>query len=146
MQTSDDPGVFDVTVSIEVTRQMSSNATLNVFNRRQLQGPKNVAIIYNQTSSYKTTEPEKYDDVYVATTPFVTRQGDEDYIKALRKLSPYYDDITSVGLVRTNPADAPVLGGQRSLTMGMVERMTIALYILLWVPSEGEPSSSRHWC
>ena len=41
-RTGDDPGVFDVTVSIELMRQMSSNATLNMFKRRQLQGPKSV--------------------------------------------------------------------------------------------------------
>lgn len=147
--TGDDPGVFDVTVSIEVTSQISSDETLNVFNRkrrlgrrqegnyeredrqhqRQLQGSKNVAIIYDQTSSYKTTDPEKYDGVYVATTPFVTRQGGEAYVKTLRKLSPYYDDITSVGSIRTNPADGPVLGKKPDVDEGGDDNRTIYIIV-----------------
>jgi len=114
--TIDDPGVFDVTVNIEVMKQASGDDA--VFQRRrphrqQKQHRKMrrrhrgllsdfdiVEVIYHQASSYKTSNSSRYDEFYVAMAPFSTRQGSEGYVAALRALSPYYEEVWSVGFVR----------------------------------------------
>lgn len=111
-------GVFDVQVDIVVTKTSSSSDT-SVFKRRQrhLQDetdPKFVIVTYNQRSIYKTDDPEKFDDVYVATGPFMTRDGSEGYIDALKSLSPYYNDILSVGSVKVDPAPLGMDGQMRA--------------------------------
>jgi len=118
--TVDDPGVFDVTVNIGVMKQASGDDA--VFQRRRphqhhpeqhhrkmrrrrrgLQSDFDIVeVIYNQTVSYKTSNSSRYDEFYVATAPFSTRQGSEGYVAALRAISPYYEEVWSVGFVRVD--------------------------------------------
>ncbi|KAL9188925.1 hypothetical protein ACHAXT_011415 [Thalassiosira profunda] len=125
---NDDEGVWDVAAEIAVVRQESSNPAIGTiasesggtFDRRRrgrgLQEEATfVEVTYNQRSAYKTNDPETYDDVYVATRPFATREGVEAYVASLRSLSPYYDDVVSVGSVQVlgpAPAPGPVEGGE----------------------------------
>jgi len=119
--TDVDPGVFGVNASIVVTGQASSGnrtgggggGSESLFQRRfsrrnvrrgrpperrRLQTEfRNVRVTYEQTSTYKTHDPDTYDGKYVATTPFSTSDGIRGYLVALRGMSPYYDDIESVG-------------------------------------------------
>jgi len=115
-----DPGVFGVDASIVVTEQTSSSnqtdgssSSESLFQRRfsqrnvrqgrpperrRLQTEfRNVQVTYEQTSTYKTLDPDTYDGKYVATTPFSTPDGMQGYLVALRGMSPYYDDVESVG-------------------------------------------------
>jgi len=119
-----DAFAWDVEASIEVadvkTSEPAPTAGSEIFKRRgkrrlgPLQsGPENgrelqqrakfVQITYSQRSTYKTADADAYDAQYVATQPFVTRQGVEGYIEWLRAMDPHYADITSVGSVRVNP-------------------------------------------
>mmetsp|Transcript_19649 Transcript_19649/g.42736 ORF Transcript_19649/g.42736 Transcript_19649/m.42736 type:complete len:632 (+) Transcript_19649:1-1896(+) len=116
--TIDDPGVFDVTVSIEVMKQTSGDDAVfqrrrphqqqqqhhRKTRRRRRRGLRSdfdiMEVIYSQTFSYKTSNSSRYDEFYVAMAPFSTRQGSEGYIAALRALSPYYEEVWSVGFVR----------------------------------------------
>lgn len=67
--------------------------------RRKLQsnnGETSADISYNQQSTYKTSNPQKYDDMYVASIPFMDAVDRGRYIAALWELSPYYKDVTSI--------------------------------------------------
>lgn len=131
--TNSDPRVFDVLVNIKVTKQTSSNAEL--FNRRlswlgngqqwsegrQLQS-KNVQVMYDQTATYKATNPTedpKDDAQYIAVTPFSSRRGAFQYSATLKRLSPYYNLVTSIGSVMVDPPppgtpiDERIIGGAR---------------------------------
>lgn len=116
-------GAFDVMADISVTDtskpSLSQRRTRHVRERmmmtmRQLQDdePKSLEITYTQRSIYKTTDAERYPPEYVATRPFETRDGIEDYIRTLKDLSPHYANVTSIGSVRVNPPLPPEQGIQ----------------------------------
>jgi len=66
--------------------------------RRGLQSndAKSTVITYNQQSTYMTTNPQIYDGMYVASTPFMESADRDRYLAALGMLSPYYKDVTSI--------------------------------------------------
>ena len=137
-------GYSDVQVSIEVTKQVSSNEALNELlgrrllsewlpwldnwqypqqypqpgryylrggannnsqqqRQRRLAKTKSVEVIYAQTTTWQTDNPDKYTDVVVATSPFTSRVGSQRYLKVLQSLSPAYLSITSIGSICVNP-------------------------------------------
>jgi len=123
----DDPEVLDVTVNIEVMKQTSGDD--KAFQRRRphqhhpeqqhrkmrrrgrgLQSDFDIVeVMYSQTSVYKTSNSSRYDEFYVATAPFFPRQGSEGYVAELRAISPYYEEVWSVGLVHVdNPHQMPI--------------------------------------
>ena len=53
-------------------------------------------VMYDQTSTYRTSDPDRYDGVYVATRPFAARWDSEAYTAALRALSPRYEGVSTV--------------------------------------------------
>ncbi|KAL9190154.1 hypothetical protein ACHAXT_007365 [Thalassiosira profunda] len=104
--TSIEPGVvFNLTVDVAVQQQQSSGNEQPIAStgtrRRKLQWDeeeKYVLVDYNQTSSYSTADPTRYNRYYVAARPFET--GSEGYIAALANLSPYYDAVESIGPIQ----------------------------------------------
>jgi len=122
-------GVWDVTVDLEVVDVVSSTEQKKVRSlpwdqqqdeavegtRRQLQETEYVQIIYNQVSTYTTSDPILYDDLYVATNPFTQETSQDEYIASLKTAdNSVYDDVTSIISVRQLPSQGssvPVLGG-----------------------------------
>ena len=126
-------GVWDVTVDLEVVDVVSSTEKKTVRSlpwvdqqdeefkenwltkRRQLQETEYVQVIYNQVSTYTTSDPILYDDLYVATNPFTKETSQDEYIASLKAAdSSVYDDVTSIISVRQLPSQGssvPVLGG-----------------------------------
>ena len=118
-----DEKAFDVTALIDVTAQIDvTDQSAGSFGRRArdlvevrvrtraLQTGKNLEVTYNQRSLWKTPDdPTLVNGEYIASKPFATRVAIESYIRSLKALSPYYDDITSIGSIRIDPpAPAPV--------------------------------------
>ena len=62
-----------------------------------------VQIIYNQISTYTTSDILLYDDLYIATDPFATTSSQEVYITELQVMDSFYDGVTSVSGVRQIP-------------------------------------------
>ena len=61
--------------------------------------------MYRQRSSYRTTDPQTYDEAYVAMEPFLSREDRASYILSLRDLSSHYDPVESVGVRLAPPPD-----------------------------------------
>ena len=61
--------------------------------------------MYRQRSSYRTTDPQTYDEAYVAMEPFLSREDRASYISSLRDLSSHYDPVESVGVRLAPPPD-----------------------------------------
>ena len=62
-------------------------------------------VVYRQRSSYRTTDPQTYDEAYVAMEPFLSREDRASYILSLRDLSSHYDPVESVGVRLAPPPD-----------------------------------------
>jgi len=126
-------GVWDVSVDLTVVDVVSSTEKKRVRSlpwvdqqqdetvkgltrRRQLQETTYVQVIYNQVSTYTTSDPVLYDDLYVATNPFTQEISQDEYITSLKAAdSSVYDDVTSIVSVRQLPSQGssvPVLGGE----------------------------------
>jgi len=124
-------GVWDVTVDLNVVDVVSStekktrslpwvdqqdeDEAVKGLTRRQLQETTYVQVTYNQVSTYTTSDPVLYDDLYVATNPFTQETSQDEYITSLKAAdSSVYDDVTSIISVRQLPSQGssiPVLGG-----------------------------------
>jgi hypothetical protein len=53
-----------------------------------------VEVMYQQKTTYQTSNPELYNEKYIATEPFINDEN--SYIESLQQLSPYYNDVTSL--------------------------------------------------
>ena len=62
-------------------------------------------VVYRQRSSYRTTDPQTYDEAYVAMEPFLSREDRASYILSLWDLSSHYDPVESVGVRLAPPPD-----------------------------------------
>ena len=62
-----------------------------------------VQIIFNQISTYTTSDILVYDNLYIATDPFATTSKQEVYITELQIMDGFYDGVTSVSSVRHTP-------------------------------------------
>jgi len=79
--------------------------------QRQLQnlgGEPALEIIYNQVSTYKTSDPTSVDENYIIQEPFATTLSRADYISFLQSLNNTdYDNVTSVSSVRLPTESLP---------------------------------------
>jgi len=78
--------------------------------QRQLQngGEPAIEIIYNQVSTYKTSDPTSVDETYIIHEPFATTLSRADYISFLQSLNNTdYDNVTSVSSVRLPTEQLP---------------------------------------
>lgn len=82
----------------EITKEQRNSP-----NDRRLKGHIAVEIIYNQVTSYKTSNPEDIDVSYLLQEPFSTTINRYEFISYLQTLSLDYDDVTSVSGVRLPP-------------------------------------------
>jgi hypothetical protein len=62
-------------------------------------------VVYRQRSSYRTTDPQTYDEANVAMEPFLSREDRASYNSSLRDLSSHYDPVESVGVRLAPPPD-----------------------------------------
>ncbi|KAL7554079.1 hypothetical protein ACHAWF_017463, partial [Thalassiosira exigua] len=134
-------GAFDVRATIDVTGQTTVAARRGRRMRRlrggrELEGGEVLEVTYDQINTYRTVDPDEYDGVYVSTRPF-NRPNDLQnvaYVNALRELSPYYDDVTSVEPVRVYPpprpgSDAAAASNQKEDASGKTDNTTIYIII-----------------
>lgn len=96
--------VFNVTVEIfmyDKDQQQMQRQWMTM--RRWLQDEDVAAaeVMYQQKTTYQTSNPELYNESYIAKEPFINDQN--SYIESLQQLSPYYDDVTSLEVSETLP-------------------------------------------
>jgi hypothetical protein len=100
---NENENVSNVTVEIiiydKVKQQQYSQERRWVMMRRWLQNDEDdvavaVEVMYQQKTTYQTSNPELYNEKYIATEPFINDEN--SYIESLQQLSPYYNDVTSL--------------------------------------------------
>jgi len=75
--------VWDVNIDLVVVDVVSSDKDKEIGERYLQQDPQTaeyVQVIYNQTSTYTTSDPTLYDDLYVATDPYAQDVNQNAYI------------------------------------------------------------------
>ena len=90
--------VSNVTVEIimyDQDQQQHNPQRRRIRMRRWLQNEDVAAeVMYQQKTTYQTSNPGLYNESYIAKEPFIKDQN--SYIKSLQKISPYYNDVTSL--------------------------------------------------
>lgn len=89
-----------------------------------------VVITYTQTSTFTTTDPDKYGIGYVTTKPFADKASRLEYVSYLQSESPNYSDVVSSSVVvRLPPPDngGSGGGGGSSSPLGVRDYVIIAI-------------------
>lgn len=90
-----------------------------------------MVITYTQTSTFTTTDPDKYGAGYVTTKPFADKASRLEYVAYLQSDSPNYSDVVSSSVVvRLPPPDnggGGGGGGGSSSPLGVRDYVIIAI-------------------